>query len=116
MRARARGVRESASLSPRPSRAARLTGLFLSPGRHIDSDLDKPYPLEIEDVTGTRAQVNLEPGSLVFYESAKAFHQRSQPLVGRYYASIFMHFRPKNLEQDWPYSREQVKTAIPPHW
>ena len=114
MRARARSS-ESARF-PRPSRAARLTGLFLSPGRHIDSDLDKPYPLEIEDVTGTRAQVNLEPGSLVFYESAKAFHQRSQPLVGRYYASIFMHFRPKNLEQDWPYSREQVKLAIPPHW
>ena len=67
-------------------------------------------------MTGTRAQVNLEPGSLVFYESAKAFHQRSQPLVGRYYASIFMHFRPKHLERDWPYSREQVKTAIPPHW
>jgi hypothetical protein len=54
---------------------------------HIDSDLDGPFPIQIEDGTGELASLNLKPGQLMFYESAKCFHQRSIPMRGRYYAS-----------------------------
>ena len=53
----------------------------------IDSDLDGPFPIQIEGGTGELASLNLKPGQLMFYESAKCFHQRSIPMRGRYYAS-----------------------------
>ena len=61
---------------------------------HIDHDLDGPYPIQIEDSTGRLRSAELAPGDLMFYESAKCFHQRSVPMSGRHYASIFLHYRP----------------------
>merc|ERR1712167_331080 len=37
---------------------------------HIDSDLDGPFPIQIEDGTGELASVDLSPGDIMFYESA----------------------------------------------
>lgn len=79
---------------------------------HIDSDLDAPFPLEIEDVTGVYSRVDLKPGQMCFYESAKAFHRRSIPMRGRHYGSLFLHYRPKN----WSLSRDQIRLAVPPFW
>jgi hypothetical protein len=79
---------------------------------HIDSDLDAPYPIQIEDGFGVLRSADLKPGDLMFYESAKCFHQRKEPMQGRHYASIFMHYRPKG----WARSREEARFAIPPYW
>mmetsp|Transcript_13131 Transcript_13131/g.31112 ORF Transcript_13131/g.31112 Transcript_13131/m.31112 type:complete len:398 (+) Transcript_13131:219-1412(+) len=79
---------------------------------HIDSDLDEPFPIQILEADGTLASADLKPGQLMFYESAKSFHQRRIPMKGRYYASIFMHYRPVG----WNMTREQVLAAIPPWW
>lgn len=79
---------------------------------HIDSDLDAPFPLEIQDATGTYSAVDLRPGQMCFYESAKAFHRRSIPMRGRHYGSLFLHYRPK----DWTFSRNAIRLAVPPHW
>lgn len=79
---------------------------------HIDSDLDEPYPLEIEDANGFYAKGNLKPGDMMFYESAKCYHKRSVPMKGRYYASLFLHYRPKT----WTFDRDLVIYGIPPHW
>ena len=79
---------------------------------HIDSKLDAPYPIEIQDVTGDYAAVDLKPGEMMFYESAKCFHRRSIPMKGDYYGSVFLHYRPKN----WTFNRVDIRVAIPPHW
>ena len=79
---------------------------------HIDSDVDEPFLLEIEDATGAYAGVDLKPGDMMFYESAKCFHRRSAPMRGTYYGSLFLHYRPK----DWPFSRNEIRFAVPPHW
>lgn len=79
---------------------------------HIASDVDEPYEIQIEDGKGVMGSVNLKPGELMFYESAKCYHQRKVPMKGRYYASIFMHYRPK----DWTMTRDEPRFAIPPYW
>ena len=55
---------------------------------------------------------DLKPGDLMFYESAKCYHQRSVPMQGRHYASIFLHYRPVG----WAMTREASRFAIPPFW
>jgi len=79
---------------------------------HIASDVDEPYEIQIEDGKGKMGSVNLKEGDLMFYESAKCYHQRKIPMKGRYYASIFMHYRPKN----WTMTRDEPRFAIPPYW
>jgi len=79
---------------------------------HVASELDAPYPIQIEDGKGRLASANLQPGDLMFYESAKCFHQRKEPMRGAYYASIFLHYRPKG----WAMTRDDPRFAIPPYW
>lgn len=43
---------------------------------HIDSDLDEPWPIQMDNAKGVMGSVSLKPGQLCFYESAKTFHQR----------------------------------------
>ena len=40
--------------------------------------------------------VLMEPGDIVYYESAKALHGRNRPLMGpsAYYTNLFTHYRP----------------------
>jgi len=79
---------------------------------HIDSSLDEPYPIQIEGAEGVLASVDLNPGEMLLYESAKSYHQRSVPMKGRYYASIFLHYRPIG----WNRTFHDVRAAIPPWW
>jgi len=79
---------------------------------HVASDVDSPFPIQIEDGRGQLASADLKPGDLMFYESAKCFHQRSVPMNGRYYASIFLHYRPVG----WGLTRDFPRFAIPPWW
>jgi hypothetical protein len=46
----------------------------------------------------------MEPGDIVYYESAKALHGRSAPLQGGKYINLFSHYRP--MDGDLWYTRE----------
>lgn len=64
----------------------------------IDSRLEQPWPLCIEDIYGESHQVNLQPGEFLFYEGARLLHGRPWPLVGDYYVGMFLHYRPAPQE------------------
>eukprot|EP00873_Tetraselmis_striata_P036820 jgi/Tetstr1/457084/TSEL_043745.t1 len=62
---------------------------------------------------GVLATVDLKPGEMLLYESAKCFHQRRVPMKGRYYAGVFLHYRPVG----WNMTRvDNAMPAIPPWW
>jgi hypothetical protein len=58
-----------------------------------DND-DEPWPIEIEDHDGALHAVNLQPGQMLFYESASCLHGRRKIFHGKYYGSIFLHYQP----------------------
>eukprot|EP00049_Salpingoeca_infusionum_P000395 m.39614 g.39614 ORF g.39614 m.39614 type:complete len:351 (+) comp10335_c0_seq1:267-1319(+) len=77
-------------------------------GRHVDRldthvisvivhvGRDEPWPIVIEDHDGVEHAVDLKPGQMLFYESAKQPHHRPTPFTGSYYSSLFVHYRPTN--------------------
>lgn len=65
---------------------------------NVAQEVSKPWPLEILDHKGKLHEVNMDPGDLLFYESAKLLHGRPQPLEGQFYANIFVHYVP---EKGW---------------
>ena len=59
-----------------------------------------------------RYEVNLEEGEMLFYESAKCMHGRPHPFRGRWYSSLFVHYRPV----DWSIDTATIVDAVPPGW
>lgn len=82
---------------------------------HEYDDDDEPWPIQIEDHDGNLHSVELAAGQMLFYESAKCLHGRMTALKGKYYGSIFVHYRPSN-KAIWNYSIEDVIAHVPPHW
>ena len=85
---------------------------------HIAHQYDndsEPWPIQIEDHDGNLHSVNLNPGEMLHYESAKCLHGRMRVLKGKYYGSIFIHYAPINQEI-WSYTHDDVIAAVPPHW
>lgn len=83
---------------------------------HIDHEYDDaatPWPIEIEDFNGELVKVALEPGEMLLYESAKCLHGRASLLKGKYYSSVFLHYKPV---QNWPWRMADTVAAVPPHW
>jgi len=79
-----------------------------------DND-DEPWPIEIEDHNGVMHAVNLEPGQMLFYESAVCLHGRRKTLKGQYYGSLFVHYQPIDVHI-WNYTIEDVVEHVPLHW
>ena len=74
------------------------------------------WALDIESHdTGELVSVFLEPGDMLFYESAKCLHGRMSEFKGEYYGSIFLHYQPLDTDL-WPYTVEDVIANVPPHW
>lgn len=63
----------------------------------VDYQLNHPWPLYIEDIHGRPHEITMEPGEMVFFESAKLLHGRPYPLDGRYYAALFAHYTPSHM-------------------
>jgi hypothetical protein len=83
---------------------------------HEYDDDNVPWPVEIENHrTGELVSVVLEPGDMLFYESAKCLHGRMSEFKGKYYGSIFIHYQPVD-KAVWNYTVDDVIEAIPPHW
>merc|ERR1711953_365259 len=58
-----------------------------------------PWPLFILDNAGSQHKVQLEPGQMLWYESAKLPHGRPHTFTGEYYDNIFVHFKP--ISRHW---------------
>ena len=59
---------------------------------NIDQKIDAPWALQIDDHDGVEHEVYLEPGQMVFYESAILSHGRVKPFEGDYYSNLFVHY------------------------
>ncbi|KAL7526649.1 hypothetical protein ACHAXR_001581, partial [Thalassiosira sp. AJA248-18] len=57
-------------------------------------NLTSPWTVEVYDHADRLHEVVMQPGDIVYYESAKSLHGRNTPLSGGYYANIFTHYRP----------------------
>lgn len=82
---------------------------------HVDHKYDddqEPWPIEIEDLSGEVQAVDLKPGQMLFYESAKCLHGRPKRFKGSYYVSVFTHYYP----QDWKQSLFDATYIIPAYW
>eukprot|EP00567_Pseudictyota_dubia_P003424 CAMPEP_0197435174 /NCGR_PEP_ID=MMETSP1175-20131217/2804_1 /TAXON_ID=1003142 /ORGANISM="Triceratium dubium, Strain CCMP147" /LENGTH=518 /DNA_ID=CAMNT_0042964137 /DNA_START=43 /DNA_END=1599 /DNA_ORIENTATION=- len=59
-------------------------------------NVTQPWPVEVYDHADRLHEVVMEPGDIVYYESAKCLHGRNRPLRGEgaYYVNMFSHYRP----------------------
>ena len=59
-------------------------------------NMSRPWTIEVYDHHDRLHEVNMSPGDIVYYESAKCLHGRNTPLGGEgsYYVNIFSHYRP----------------------
>jgi hypothetical protein len=91
---------------------------------HIGHDTAKPWPLVIEDFSGITNEVHLYPGDMLLYESSKCWHGRPRRMDGKWYSSLFIHFRPKFAPTSPDVSFTEyindfewtVQYRVPPHW
>jgi prolyl 4-hydroxylase len=67
---------------------------------NVDQVVDEDWPLIIEDNYYRKHHVFLNPGEVIFYESARLDHGRPLPLKGNKFANIFCHFMPVNMEKN----------------
>ena len=67
---------------------------------NVDQVVDEDWPLIIEDNYYRKHHVFLNPGEVIFYESARLDHGRPLPLKGNKSANIFCHFMPVNMEEN----------------
>ena len=79
---------------------------------HIGHDLDETWPLQIEDHDGRWHEISLEVGQGLMYESSKQYHARLQPMVGRHYGSVFLHWHP--TADNWNWTMWDTHVAVPP--
>eukprot|EP01038_Epipyxis_sp_PR26KG_P007834 gene7834-10640_t len=85
---------------------------------HIDHQYDdesNPWSIEIENHDGEIYSVNLEPGEMLLHESASCLHGNMKPFRGKYYASLFLHYKPRDAAV-WNFSQEDVIENVPPFW
>jgi len=71
----------------------RLNTHIISAIINIDQKINKSWPLHIEDNYYRPHQVFLQPGEMVFYESARLLHGRPEALDGEKFANIFCHYK-----------------------
>jgi len=65
-------------------------------------NLTQPWPVEVHDHADRLHEVMMEPGDIVYYESAKCLHGRNRPLRGNgaYFVNLFTHYAPVN-DKEW---------------
>jgi hypothetical protein len=75
----------------------------------VAQDIDEPWPVEVIGHDGKAYNVSMIPGDMVLYESHSVLHGRPYPLVGRYYANIFVHFIPVDHDEENAKDQEDKK-------
>ncbi|KAL7467460.1 hypothetical protein ACHAXS_007706 [Conticribra weissflogii] len=98
------GIRKyttGAILSPHADRIPLISSCIIN----VAQDVDEDWPLEVFGRDGLAYNVTMEPGDMVLYESHSLIHARPFPMVGKYFANIFIHFQPTGKlvrERDTP--------------
>lgn len=75
-------------------------------------NVTKPWTIEVHDHADRLHEVVMEPGDIVYYESAKALHGRNTPLYSGNYINLFTHYRPVGDPQ-W-YTRDNPEHTPEP--
>jgi hypothetical protein len=65
------------------------------------SQIREPWKIEIYDFGNRLHEVEMNPGDIVYYESARCLHGRMKPLEGGFYVNLFAHYRPKGGDRLW---------------
>ena len=65
---------------------------------NVAQDVDEPWPLEVIGHDGKATNITMEPGDMILYESHSVIHGRPYPFNGDYFANIFIHFIPVDLD------------------
>jgi len=69
---------------------------------NVDQSVDEEWPLVILDHQDNEHSINMQPGDMLLYESAKLLHGRPSVLRGQHYDNIFIHYSPvKGWNYDW---------------
>lgn len=77
--------------------------------------VDEDWPLEVYDRFGDAINVTMRPFDMVFYESHSLVHGRPFPLVGRYFANIFIHFEATGEHLDGSMDSFDADSMLPPY-
>lgn len=82
-----------------------ITSAIINVGQEVDED----WPLEVYGHDGKAHNITMQPGDMVLYESHSVLHGRPFPLQGKYYANIFVHFKPifDDDDDDYYYNDEE---------
>jgi len=77
-------------------------------------NLTEDWPVEVYDHHGRLHEVTMEPGDIVFYESAKNLHSRNRALSGAngFYVNLFTHYRPIEEGDDWYLNESQHEPLL----
>jgi len=69
---------------------------------NVDQSVDEDWPLVILDHDDNEHSLNMRPGDMLLYESAKLLHGRPSVFKGQHYDNIFIHYSPvKGWNYDW---------------
>ena len=68
-------------------------------------NLSQPWPVEVFDHADRLHEITMDPGDIVYYESAKNLHGRNRPLTckpgGCSFVNLFTHYRPVSDGGSW---------------
>ena len=77
--------------------------------------VDEDWPLEVYTRFGDAMNITMRPFDMVFYESHSLIHGRPFPLIGRYYANIFIHFEAVGEHLDGTMDPYDPDSMLPPY-
>ncbi|CAM9324034.1 unnamed protein product [Pylaiella littoralis] len=71
-------------------------------------NLDTDWPLYVRGHDGIARDIFIEPGEVIFYESASVIHGRPETFQGDKFANIFVHFAPVS---GWDVTADRIEMA-----
>jgi prolyl 4-hydroxylase len=66
---------------------------------NVDQEVTEDWPLLIHDHAGTAHNITMAPRDMVLYESATCVHGRPTKFNGKFYANMFVHYKPTDPAQ-----------------
>jgi hypothetical protein len=58
----------------------------------VDKEVDRDWPIDIQDHLGRWHKVYADVGEMILYESATNKHGRIEPFEGEYFRNFFLHY------------------------
>ena len=89
------GIRRYRNMSTLTTHVDKVESHVISVIINVAQDVEEDWPLFMMDNDGTEHSLTMQPGQMIWYESARLSHGRQRPLRGQYYDNLFVHFMPK---------------------